>query len=91
MLGQSAPIGATVCPSGTNFSLYSREATKVDLLFFDQPDDSRPSRVVSLDQVSNRTYHYWLAFVPGMGAGVQGRSLDTCGCITLNCANGRGV
>jgi isoamylase len=69
MLGQSAPIGATVCLSGTNFSLYSREATGVELLFFDQPDDSRPSRVVSLDPATNRTYHYWHTFVPGMGAG----------------------
>jgi isoamylase len=67
--GQSAPLGASVCPAGANFSLYSRQATGVDLLLFDQPDDLEPSRVVSVDPVSNRTYHYWHAFLPGIGAG----------------------
>ena len=67
--GQSAPIGPTLYPSGTNFSLYSREATGVDLLFFDHEDDSQPSRVVPVNPVTNRTYHYWHTFVPGLRAG----------------------
>jgi isoamylase len=69
IFGQSAPIGASVCPSGANFSLYSRDATGVELLLFDQPDDPQPSRVVSLDSVTNRTYHYWHALLPGIRAG----------------------
>jgi isoamylase len=68
-LGQSAPIGATVYPAGVNFSLYSRDATGVELLFFDHEDDSRPSRIVPVDPIANRTYHYWHTFVPGMRAG----------------------
>ena len=68
-LGQSAPIGATVYPAGVNFSLYSRDATGVELLFFDHEDDSRPSRIVSVDPIANRTYHYWHTFVPGIRAG----------------------
>jgi glycogen operon protein len=52
-----------------NFSLYSRDATGVDLLFFDQEDDPRPSRVISLDPFINRTYHYWHTFVAGARAG----------------------
>ena len=68
-LGQSAPIGATVYPAGVNFSLYSRDATGVELLFFDHEDDSRPSRIVPVDPIANRTYHYWHTFVPGIRAG----------------------
>ena len=68
-LGQSAPIGATVYPAGVNFSLYSRDATGVELLFFDHEDDSQPSRIVSVDPIANRTYHYWHTFVPGIRAG----------------------
>ena len=34
--GSSAPLGATVGPEGVNFSLYSRDATGVELLLFDQ-------------------------------------------------------
>ena len=67
-LGQSAPIGATVYPAGVNFSLYSRDATGVELLFFDHEDDSRPSRIVPVDPTANRTYHYWHTFVPGIRA-----------------------
>ena len=67
--GCSAPLGATFSPSGTNFSLYSREATGVDLLFFDREDDARPSRIISFDSITNRTSHYWHIFVPGITAG----------------------
>jgi len=68
-IGQSAPLGATVSPAGVNFSLYTRDATAVDLLFFDREDDIRPSQVISLDPFKNRTYHYWHTFVPGTQAG----------------------
>jgi glycogen operon protein len=67
--GRSAPLGATVCPGGVNFSVYSREASGVELLFFDGEDDARPTRVIPIDPASNRTYHYWHVFVPGIGPG----------------------
>jgi isoamylase len=67
--GRSAPLGATVSTSGTNFSLYSRGASGIELLFFDREDDARPARVVTLDSCVNRTYHYWHVFAPGVKAG----------------------
>lgn len=67
--GRSAPLGATCVDGGVNFSIFSRYATGIDLLFFDHDDATRPSRVVSIDPVSGRTYHYWHAFVPGVQAG----------------------
>jgi len=66
---RSAPLGATVCPGGVNFSLFSRKASNVQLLFFDHADDASPSRIVTLDSEKNRTYHYWHIFVPGLGPG----------------------
>ena len=68
-VGSSAPLGATVLPDGVNFSLYSRDASRIELLFFDGEQDERPARVVSLDPVTHRTYHYWHVFVPGLRAG----------------------
>jgi glycogen operon protein len=68
-LGRSCPLGATVAHSGVNFSLYSRTASGVELLFFDHADDKRPSRVIPFDPASNRTYHYWHAWIPGIRAG----------------------
>ena len=67
--GRAAPLGATIHAGGVNFSLYSRTASAVDLLLFDREDDPHPARVVRLDPVANRTYHYWHAFVAGIGAG----------------------
>ena len=49
--GNSAPLGATVCHGGVNFSLFSRDATGVELLLFDRPDDAKPGRVIGLDPV----------------------------------------
>ena len=68
-VGQSAPLGATVSPNGTNFSLYSSAATTVELLLFDKEDDARPACVVPLDAAVNRTYHYWHVFIPGVRGG----------------------
>jgi isoamylase len=67
--GRSGPLGSTVHPGGVNFSVYSRGASLVELLLFDREDDARASRVIRLDPGTNRTYHYWHAFVPGIGPG----------------------
>ncbi len=68
-IGWSHPLGATLVPGGVNFSVYSRSASSLDVLFFDYEDDCRPSRVIHLDPVANRTYHYWHASVPGAEPG----------------------
>lgn len=67
--GQSHPLGATIVAGGANFSIFSRSATRVDLLFFDRADDVRASRTLELDPRNHRTYHYWHVFVPGVKTG----------------------
>ena len=67
--GCSFPIGAALVPGGANFSIFSRSAASIELLFFDQVDDARPSRVIPIDPLVNLTYHYWHVFVPGVQAG----------------------
>jgi glycogen operon protein len=67
--GRSSPLGATVSRQGANFSVYSKHATGIELLLFDRADDARPSRVIRIDPLTNRTYHYWHVFVPGVKAG----------------------
>ena len=66
---QSYPPGSKIGPDATNFSLYSRAASRVELLLFDHPDDANPASVIDLDAASNRSYHYWHVFVPGISAG----------------------
>ncbi|MCE9553683.1 MAG: glycogen debranching protein GlgX [Planctomycetes bacterium] len=69
VVGAPSPLGATVTRQGANFSLFSRTATSVELLLFDHIDDGKPSRIVKLDPIANRTYHYWHAFVPAVRSG----------------------
>ena len=53
--GSSAPLGATVTADGVNFSVFSRSATAVELLLFDDAEAAAPSRVVRLDPREHRT------------------------------------
>src|SRR5262249_25700192 len=66
--GRSSPLGATVVDGGVNFSLFSRVATGVELLLFDR-DDAARAGVVRIDPETNRSYHYWHVFVPGVPPG----------------------
>src|SRR5690349_3579337 len=67
--GSPYPLGASVYPHGVNFSVYSKSSTSIELMFFDHVDDAQPSSSIRLDPTSNRTYHYWHVFVPGIEAG----------------------
>ena len=40
--GKSFPLGATIYPEGVNFSLYSKNSMALELLLFDDVDDSKP-------------------------------------------------
>jgi isoamylase len=68
-IGRSSPLGATCVEGGVNFSLFSRNAAGVELLFFDREDDATPSRVVRIEPATSRTYHYWHVFVPRVAPG----------------------
>ena len=68
-VGRGSPLGATVSQGGANFSVFSRGASGVELVFFYREDDARASRVIRIDPSTNRTYHYWHMFVPGVKPG----------------------
>ncbi|QDU26756.1 Glycogen debranching enzyme [Anatilimnocola aggregata] len=62
--GSTWPLGATVQHKGVNFCLFSRQATAVELLLFDDVDDVTPRHILPLDPVTQRAYYYWHCFVP---------------------------
>ena len=63
------PLGPTIIPEGTNFSVFSASATGMEIVLFDHADDPQPSRIIPLDPVLHRTSHYWHIFVPGIKPG----------------------
>ena len=69
LAGQTAPLGATVTSGGVNFSVFSKHASAVELLLFDDAGAATPSMVVPLDARQHKTYHYWHVSVPGVGPG----------------------
>ena len=69
--GRRFPPGATLAADGVNFSIFSPEATSVELLLYDAADSPRPFQVVTLDPDSNRTNLVWHVFVAGLVPGTH--------------------
>jgi glycogen operon protein len=66
--GLPHPLGATPVDGGVNFSVYSRNASSVELLLYDDVDADTPTRSIVLGP-GHRTYHYRHAFVRGLRPG----------------------
>ncbi|HEV8176885.1 MAG TPA: hypothetical protein VGP44_04285, partial [Gemmatimonadales bacterium] len=69
--GSPWPLGATWEGEGTNFALFSRHATRVELCLFAQPEDSAESARVELQRTED-TWHTYLPDVhPGQAYGYR--------------------
>jgi isoamylase len=69
--GSRFPLGATVHADGVNFCVFSRHATRVELLLYAQPDSPEPYQTVELAPERNRTYFFWHVLVEGLAAGAH--------------------
>jgi len=69
--GRRDPPGATLEADGVNFSIFSPEATWVELLLYEAADSPRPFQVVRLDPDRNRTNLMWHVFVEGFAPGAH--------------------
>ena len=63
------PLGPTITPAGTNFSVFSANATGMEIVLFDHANDPHPASVIPFDPTLHRTSHYWHIFVPGIKQG----------------------
>jgi isoamylase len=61
--GRPFPLGPSWDGEGTNFSLFSENAERVELCLFDEHDHE--TRV----EVTDRSHHNWHCYVPGVGPG----------------------
>ncbi|MCQ2573276.1 MAG: glycogen debranching protein GlgX [Treponema sp.] len=61
--------GATVMDGGVNFAVYSRNATRVVIYFFDRDDSANPSASYEFDPEKNKTGDIWHCFVEGLKEG----------------------
>ena len=64
--GMPLGMGAVITPQGVNFSIYSRDATKVSLVLFNSENDEKPSAVIDFDSHANRTGDIWHILIEGI-------------------------
>ena len=69
--GKAHPLGATVMANGINFSVFSEHATNVELLLFDDHDDTEPFQKIALDPTVNKTFHFWHVFLENAKPGLH--------------------
>jgi len=63
--GKNYPLGATCDGSGTNFALFSANATKVELCLFDQVTETELKRI----ELTEYTDEVWHIYLPEVKAG----------------------
>ncbi len=59
--GSPYPLGATWDGSGVNFSLFSENATKVELCLFDGPDGTHERQRIVLPEYTDHVWHGYLS------------------------------
>ena len=69
--GVAHPLGATPDAGGVNFSIFSENATGIELCLFDRHDDFHPFMTVKFDPEVNRTFHFWHVYVKGITPGTH--------------------
>ena len=71
--GHWFPFGATPDDEGTNFALWAEGATSVELCLFDEapagPDGTTGPLAETRYPLTERTYHVWHGYVPGVRPG----------------------
>ena len=70
--GQPYPQGATWDGAGVNFSLFSENATQIQLCLFDGPDGNQENTRISLTEQTDHVWHIYLPEVrPGQRYGYR--------------------
>ncbi|MGQ0810294.1 MAG: alpha-amylase family glycosyl hydrolase, partial [Nitrospiraceae bacterium] len=64
--GKFYPLGATADGEGVNFTLFSENATAVELCLFDRPDQDKETHRIPIE---SRRNHVWHAYLPGVRPG----------------------
>lgn len=67
--GKPLSQGAVITSNGVNFSIFSKDATRVALCFFENANDGAPCATVEFDPVQNKTGDIWHALIPEARAG----------------------
>ncbi len=68
-LKHTPSFGSVAIEGGVQFAVYSRPATSMNVLLYDQVDDLEPAEVIEFNPVTDRLGDAWRCFVRGIGHG----------------------
>jgi glycogen operon protein len=68
-VGSPLPLGPTESGGGVDFAIFTRNATRVCLEWFEHPEDATSSRTIDLDPARNRTGDVWHVWLKGIASG----------------------
>lgn len=63
------PYGAVSDSEGIHFSVFSRSATSMRILLYENVHDREPSRTIDLSPLNDRVGDVWTRFIPGLMVG----------------------
>ncbi len=67
-LGRSWPLGSSLTERGVNFSVAAPNATHLQLVLFNQANDTQPEQIIELNK-EHKSGYYWHVEVEGLGLG----------------------
>jgi glycogen operon protein len=67
--GVRYPHGIKTDDNGVNFSIFSRHATRVELLLFSAADSAAPFQTILLDPEKSQTFFAWHVYVEELPVG----------------------
>lgn len=67
--GNRLPPGATADAGGVNFSVFSRDATAMQLCLYERADSENPFQILDLDPALHRTFFFWHIYVERLPIG----------------------
>jgi glycogen operon protein len=70
-IGKAVPLGASVTDRGVNFSVFSRNATALSLLLFENDTPDSPFQELALEKSKHKTGDIWHCHVPDLKAGAM--------------------
>ena len=59
-------LGSKIIENGVNFNLYSKNGTRAEILIFDDPDSSKPTRYFEMSKLNKTVF---TIYIEGIGKG----------------------
>ena len=64
-------LGATIIDKGVNFAVYSKNATRIEVLIFDSENPDTDQPLIHIPMIKDENSNIWTLYVQGIGVGTH--------------------